>query len=128
MANVKIVRLNTGEELLCTLREEFIGDRPESYVLSDITLIVLVPPMENEKGQKEGPRMALAPYLGYADLGKGLSIEPKSIMFIVNPKKELVEEYNRIFNKSTLLTPSGMGGNKLVSASGTQIKIPSIVG
>jgi len=83
MSDPKIVRLSTGEELLCKVSVE--GDL---YTLEDLALIV--PTQQNSIG--------LAPYLPYAKTDK-LSVDAKFVMYVIEPHEDLREQWQKVFGK-----------------------------
>ena len=90
MNEVKIVRLTSGEELICKVSDN--GD--------DITIktpAILIPAGEGQ--------LAFGQWLPYADIADGLVIDKKYIMFIVTPQTELSNQYSTSFG-SGLVVPS----------------------
>lgn len=85
---VLIVRLTTGEELIAQVEE-----KGEAIHLQDVA--ILIPTQQNSLG--------LAPFMAYSDASKGFTIQPKDVMFVVSPVKDLENQYNQMFGK--LLTP-----------------------
>ena len=90
---IKIVRLVTGEELLCTVSSDL---NKAVYTLTDVA--ILIPTEANSLG--------LAPFMGYStayDSKEGMDVEDKFIMFIVDPVETLKKQYQTMFAK--ILTP-----------------------
>lgn len=88
----QIVRLTTGEELLCYAEETFDG----FYHLTEVSIIV--PTQEKS--------LAVMPYLPYSTASKeGLRVRADCIMFIVNAQKELAEHHREIH--SSIVLPKG---------------------
>jgi len=85
---VQIVRLSTGEELIAQVSETAVG-------IKLIDCAILIPTQQNSLG--------LAPFMAYSDASKGFEVTWKDVMFIVNPVKDLENQYNQMFGK--LLTP-----------------------
>lgn len=79
MDEVKIVRLTTGEELLCKV------DPASSATPLIVSTPVLILPTQDGK-------LSFMPYMPYADIEE-LTIKERSIMFIVNPTEELATQY-----------------------------------
>ena len=104
--NVKIVRLTTGEELICEAIETDGG-----WTVSKALLLVPVS-LQN---------MQMIPWLAYAKHPeKGLFLPEKIIAFTVEAEDRLKAEYEKAFSKiiapsNELLTGAGMGdiSNKL---------------
>ena len=84
MSDIKIVRLATGEELLCE-----VSGGPDHYNLKDVA--ILIPTQQNSLG--------LAPFMAYSDAPKGMSIASNFIMFIVDPVQDLKNQYQTMFSK-----------------------------
>lgn len=106
MANVKIVRLTTGEELICETEGTENG-----WKISKPLLLVPVS-VQN---------LSMIPWLAHADIPEdGLFIPHSLVAFTVDPQKRLKAEYEKAFSK--IITPdaadvigANMGelGNKL---------------
>ncbi len=89
MNDVKIVRLTSGEEILCTVSNE-----TESHItMEDPTIII--PTQDRNIG--------LAPWLPYAESDK-VTIRRDAVVFIVDPVNQLAEQYRSIHSK--IITPS----------------------
>lgn len=90
MSDIKVVRLSTGEELICDVK---FADN-EVVQLSDIA--ILIPTQENSLG--------LAPFMAYTDASDGIAMQGKDIMFMCNPVDGLKQQYQTMFGK--IATPS----------------------
>jgi hypothetical protein len=88
MSNIKIVRIATGEELICDVKEQDGG-----YNLTDVA--ILIPTEANQLG--------LAPFMAYSDASGGFNINPSFIMFMVDPVEQLKNQYQQMFGK--VMTP-----------------------
>lgn len=88
MADIKIVRLSTGEELLCE-----VSGGPESYTLKDVA--ILIPTQQNSLG--------LAPFMAYSDAPNGMAVPSSFVMFMVDPVQDLKNQYQTMFSK--VVTP-----------------------
>lgn len=86
--SVQIVRLSTGEELIA-----HVDDGPVKYKLSDVA--ILIPTQENSLG--------LAPFMAYGKF-KELKLDPKDVMFMIDPVDGLLSQYQQMFQK--IVTPS----------------------
>lgn len=104
MAQVKIIRLNSGEEIIANVTE----------TETDITLknaSVLIPSPEG--------KLLLAKWLPYADIENGITLEKKHIVFIVSPQKELENHFvnvvvnNLVVPGKKIVDPSAGSGLKL---------------
>jgi|TARA_R110001583_G_scaffold190593_1_gene354972 hypothetical protein len=99
----KIVRLVSGEEIVCgcELKDGF-------YELKKPAILI----------PTGGQQLGLMPWLAYAELKDNkVKIPEKFIVFITEPKTDLMNEYNDAFG-SGLFVPSGGGP---VGAGGTQV-------
>lgn len=83
MSNIKIVRLTSGEEILCDLG--VIGDK---YLLK--LPAVIIPTGDGNIG--------FAHWLPYAK-NEAVSISSKYIVFIVDPTTQLMNEYIKMHSK-----------------------------
>lgn len=84
MSDIKIVRLSTGEELLCE-----VSGGPESYTLKDVA--ILIPTQQNSLG--------LAPFMAYSDAPHGMTVPGSFVMFMVDPVADLKKQYQTMFSK-----------------------------
>jgi hypothetical protein len=73
MKEIKIVRLSSGEELLCKYDGEIVYEP-----------VVIIPAGDG--------KISFYPYMPYADVAE-LKITQRSIMFVVDPIPEMVEKY-----------------------------------
>ena len=83
MDEVKIVRLTTGEELLCKMD-------PASTMIGPIvvdTPVLILPTADG--------KLTFMPYMPDADIKK-VKIKERSIMFIVDPTEELAAQYRNM--------------------------------
>jgi hypothetical protein len=85
MSDIKIVRISTGEELLCTVD----SSNKDHLTLSDVA--ILIPTEANSLG--------LAPFMAYSDAKDGMEIPRSYIMFMVDPVKTLKKQYQTMFSK-----------------------------
>lgn len=83
---VKLVRLQTGEEILCT-----IGTAPSDDFIRICEPTYLMP-------QQNG-NLGLAPFLPYAKAEKHIDVRKTAVMFTVEPVDELAEQYKQIHSK-----------------------------
>ena len=88
--NVKIFRLNSGEEILARFEEQ-----ETAFVLKDPA--VLVPMREGQIG--------MMPWMMYTKASKGVSIPKTFIAFTVEPLEELKTQYDASLNQG-LVTPT----------------------
>lgn len=88
--NVKVFRLNSGEEILSRFEETTTG-----YMLKDPAILV---PM----GQGQ---IGLMPWMMYTKAKNGIEIPKSFIAFTIEPLEELKAQYDSSLNKG-LVTPS----------------------
>jgi hypothetical protein len=78
MSDIVLVRLSTGEELLAKQKSE--------TVFEDVCIII-------PQGQGNLGIMQFMPYATF----KTIEFQKEHIMFIVEPKNELLNEYKKVF-------------------------------
>jgi hypothetical protein len=100
--NVKVFRLNSGEEVLARFEE-----KNDSITLKDPAILVPV-------GQGQ---IGLMPWMMYTKAAKGVTIPKSFIAFTVEPLEELKSQYDSSLNKG-IVAPS----NKTVD-SGSKLKL-----
>ena len=88
--NVKLFRLNSGEEILARYTEN-----DTHYTLKDAAILI---PM----GQGQ---IGLMPWMMYTKAAKGVEISKSFIAFTVEPLEELKSQYDASLNKG-LVTPT----------------------
>lgn len=93
MSDIKIVRLATGEELICTVK-------PTEKGLNLQDVAILIPTQQNSLG--------LAPFMAYSDASKGFDVAMDFVMFTVDPVSDLKGQYQTMFKK--VITPD----NKII--------------
>jgi hypothetical protein len=87
--NIKLVRLTSGEELLAKVKSE----SRDEVVVEDACIII-------PQGSGNLGIMQYIPYASY----KTLPIKGEHVMFILTPKTDLLNEYNKVFG-SGLIQP-----------------------
>lgn len=93
-SEIQIMRLSTGEELICTVSTESTSSRGTVYHLTDIA--ILIPTEQNSLG--------LAPFVPYSTAStKGVTIAEKDVMFVTEPVDDLRTQYQNMFSK--VMTP-----------------------
>ena len=88
--NVKVFRLNSGEEILARFEE-----KDTTYILKDAAILVPV-------GQGQ---IGLMPWMMYTKAAKGVELPKSYIAFTVEPLEELKTQYDASLNKG-IVTPS----------------------
>lgn len=100
MSSIHIVRLLSGEELLGDVRKNADG----SITIKDVCQVAT----SYADPQQATAKIGIAPYLPYADLSPGLTIEKHYIGYIVKPVTELYNEYNKIFGSGIVIPEQSM--------------------
>ena len=104
MSEVKIVRLTSGEEIIATFT-----DNGDTITLNDASVLIPSP---------EG-KLLLARWLPYANTEKGVTLEKRHLVFIIDPQKELSEHFmtvvvnNLVVPGKKIVDPTANGGLKL---------------
>jgi hypothetical protein len=88
--SIQIVRLNSGEELLCQV-EAIPGN---FYRLTDIA--ILIPTRENSIG--------LMPFMPYSTASELLDIQASFVAFMTDPVEGLIEQHQQMFSR--IITPN----------------------
>jgi len=108
LSDIKIVRMPSGEEIIGIVDLSKV----ESGVVAIKKSAILIPTGEG--------RLGLSPYIPYGELEDDtLMVKESQIVWIVNPQKELAEQYHQSFVSNIvvpsdqLAIPSGAGGLKL---------------
>lgn len=86
--DVKLVRLISGEELVCKLNSCHSG----SYELDEVA--VLLPGPEGN--------MAFAPWMPYAK--KPVTISANHVLFVTEPVLEIVQQHQKVFGRIVTLS------------------------
>jgi len=103
--NIKLVRLNSGEEILCNLVKD-----GENLLLKKP--LILIP--TGDAGQ-----IGFMSWMPYAKTDDGVEISDDFIAFILEPDDQLVSEYTShtssviIPNSSSVLSTAGPAGHSL---------------
>ena len=93
-SEIKIMRLSTGEELICTIESSDTSTHGRVYKLTDVA--ILIPTEANQLG--------LAPFMPYSTgITSGIEIAEKDVMFVTDPVDDLRAQYQNMFSK--IVTP-----------------------
>lgn len=90
--NVKVFRLNSGEEILARFEE-----KETTWLLKDPAILVPV-------GQGQ---IGLMPWMMYTKASKGVEISKSFIAFTVDPLDELKSQYDSSLNKGLVTSTKG---------------------
>ena len=93
MANIRIIKLVTGEELLGD-----VTDQGLAYSIKNAVIVALVPSRANP----QQPSVGLAPWMPYAE-NDPVVIPKQQVVYDAKPIKEMVNTYNSIFGG--IITP-----------------------
>ena len=98
MANIQIVKLTTGEDLIGDITEEEIDGR--GFLLIKKPAIIMIMP---KPGSETDYTVGLAPYAPFAKDHK-VPIFPAHVVSVYDPGKEMLNTYNTKFG-SGIVTP-----------------------
>ena len=98
----KIVKVQTGEELIANLTENFEGDRVVSYTLKNPCMVVPVP----TKGG--GANIAVVPWMASTKDQK-MTVPASYVMFTADPATDLANEFNEAFSGIVVPTAAPAG-------------------
>jgi len=96
-ANIKILKLITGEELLAEVT--ILSQIPTSITLKNPVRIVVMP----NKLDPKTPNVGFAPWAEFSE-DKSFDLDKAHILAIINPIKEFINQYNTMFGG--LVVPS----------------------
>ena len=89
MNEIRLVRLTTGEELLCEVHDN------NEYRVTVKDPVLLIP---NDK------KIGFMPYMPYTEIGIfGLEIKQDHVMFNLQPTDEMIDSYNKMTDR--IVTP-----------------------
>jgi hypothetical protein len=93
MANIKIVRLASGEEILGDILEG-----KETIRVTNPARIVIMP----NRADPNNPQIGLAPFCQWAE-DKEITVGREHVLCVLTPVKEFQNQYNQAF--SNILVP-----------------------
>ena len=94
-SEIKIMRLVTGEEIICDVSTESSSRYGVVYNIKDVA--ILIPTEANQLG--------LAPFVPYSTASvDGITLAEKDVMFVTKPINDLRKQYQNMFSK--LMTPN----------------------
>ena len=97
VANIKIIKLITGEELLAEVT--ISSPIPTSITMKNPVRIVVMP----NKIDPKTPNVGFAPWAEFSE-DKTFDLDKAHVLAIINPIKEFVNQYNTMFGG--LVVPS----------------------
>lgn len=103
----KIVKVQTGEELIASVTENFEGEKVVSYTLKNPCMVVPVP----TKGG--GANIAVVPWMASVKPNDGVTVPASYVMFTADPATELANEFSTAFGSGlvipdTNVAPAGL--------------------
>jgi len=106
----KIVKVQTGEELIASVTEIFQGDKVVSYTLKHPCMVVPVP----TKGG--GANIAVVPWMASVK-DQSMTVPASYVMFTAEPATDLANEFNSAFG-SGIVVP-----NKDIATPGLKLTV-----
>lgn len=103
MANIQVVRLISGEELLCE-----VSYKDGEYTLKNPVRVV----MNVDKTNPQRVSFGFVDWLPFAELKEGVSVKKDHVVFVVKPADDFAAQYTKLFGgivmppKSKLLVPN----------------------
>jgi len=104
----KIVKVQTGEELIAMVTENFEGDKIVSYTLKHPCMVMPVPTKTG------GANIAVVPWMASVKDTK-VTVPASYVMFTADPATDLANEFNSAFNGIMIPKAGGNSGIKLVT-------------
>jgi hypothetical protein len=89
-ANIKILKLLTGEELLAEVTET--APIPNGLIIKNPVRIVVMP----NKMDPKTPNVGFAPWAEFSEQ-KTFTIDKSHVLCIIDPIKEFINQYNSMF-------------------------------
>jgi hypothetical protein len=96
-AQLQIVKLSSGEEILGKVSDMDIEGR--QLIQVEKPAVVIIQPHPTEEGKFN---VALAPYAPYAEKAL-VSIMPNHVIAIMSPVANLIDEYNRVYGSGVIV-------------------------
>ena len=93
--NIKIVKLNNGDEIICDLEE--------TKTKLKIKKPLLLAFQEN--------RLVFVPFMQYTTAMEGFELLPSSVLFVTDPVESLINDY-QMATSQILTPPQAVGGKK----------------
>lgn len=105
MANIKLIKLLTGEDIIADIVED-ADSLSTDVVVKNAVRIVMIP----SRVDPEKPQIGLAPWAQFSD-DKQFTLDKFHIVAIMTPIKEILTHYNSIFGgivvpQSNLILPT----------------------
>ena len=97
MKMTKLLRLTSGEEILCDVNLN--GIDTDTIIITDP--IILIPAGEGKIG--------FMPFMPYTEAKDGLEIDQKFVMFMVDPVPSLLKQHKAATTESLIQVPLDQG-------------------
>ena len=106
MANIKLIKLLTGEDIIAEIIEDDKDSLSTDIVIKNAVRVVMIP----SRVDPEKPQIGLAPWAQFSD-DKTFTLDKFHIVTIMSPIKEILAHYNSIFGgivvpQSSLILPT----------------------
>lgn len=108
IANIKIIRLISGEELVGEVEK-----KDDGYLIKNVCQIAT----SYADPSSSTARIGLAPFLPYSNIKDGVLIKESYVGFVIEPVNELLNEYNKIFG-SGIVMPTANESAAVAASSG----------
>mgnify|MGYP003120220607 FL=1 len=108
MSEVKIVRLTTGEELIAKVTET-----DESVTVKNPA--ILIPAGKDQ--------LAFGAWLPYGEISDGVTIDKKYVIFVVEPIRELSNQYSTSFGSGLVVPEAGAVSGAPLGAAVPSLKL-----
>lgn len=102
----KIVKVQTGEELIAGVTENFEGDKVVSYTLKNPCMVVPVP----TKGG--GANIAVVPWMASVKQ-QSVTVPASYVMFTAEPVTDLANEFSSAFGSGIVVPDNDVKAPKL---------------
>lgn len=96
--NIKLVRLISGEDIVCELTEEI------DHVVLTNPLMLYMQPGQQQSAQ---PKVGLAPWMHYSS-DKDFTLSRDKVVVISEPVEELSRQYDSIYGAGLILPKSAL--------------------
>lgn len=91
MANIKLLRLINGDEILCDV-VSYTGDGMPQYTIRNPVRVIIMP----SKADPKTPTVGFAPWAEFSE-DKTFQVDRSNVVVIMTPVKEFINQYNSIF-------------------------------
>ncbi len=92
--NIKLLRLQTGEDIIAEVKEE-----PFNFVLKNPCVVYIRP------GSNNNATIGLTRWIPYAE-SKEIKVDEKWVVVLTDPAEDLKNEYNKAFGSGIIVPPT----------------------